>query len=166
MSVPATEMPVSDDRLYRLLGQFQAQYASAIDEDQLEAWPDLFDDACRYIITSADNHKAGMQAGLVYADSKGMLRDRVSALREANIYEQHSYRHMIGQPLIKARDGAELQAETSFLVVRIMHSGETLLFASGRYLDHYRLDGERLLLRERIVVCDSRAIDTLLALPL
>lgn len=166
MSVLVTEAPISDDRLYRLLGEFQAQYVSVIDEDQLESWPDLFDDACLYVVTSASNHKLGLQAGLIYADSKGMLRDRVSALREANIYEQHSYRHMVGQPLVKKREGEALRAETSFLVARIMHTGETTIFATGRYLDRYRIDGERLLLRERIVVCDSGTIDTLLALPL
>jgi anthranilate 1,2-dioxygenase small subunit len=156
----------SDDRLYRLLGDFQARYVRVIDDDQLEAWPDFFADDCFYLVTTADNHRRGLRAGLIYADSKGMLRDRVSALRDANIYEQHGYRHLVGQPLIERCDDGEVRTETSFLVARIMHTGETELFASGRYLDRYRVEGSGLLLRERIVVCDSRVTDTLLALPL
>ena len=43
-----------------------------------------------------------------------------------------------------------------------------MLFATGRYLDRVRIEGERGLpqLEERVVVLDSRAIDTLLAIPL
>jgi anthranilate 1,2-dioxygenase small subunit len=159
---------VSDDldRLYRLLGHAQADYARVIDNDDLEAWPDFFADDCLYVVTTAENHRAGLQAGLIYADSKGMLKDRVSALREANIYEQQGYRHILGQPCIRERHGREIASETGFIVARIMRTGETDLFATGRYLDRYRIEGEEVLLTERIVVCDSNAIDTLLALPL
>ena len=67
------------------VAQLNAEYARAIDDDRLESWPDLFTDPCVYKITSADNHRRGLPVGLVYADSRGMLKDRVTALREANI---------------------------------------------------------------------------------
>jgi anthranilate 1,2-dioxygenase small subunit len=54
---------------------------------------------------------------------------------------------------------------SNFLVVRIMQSGESMLFASGRYLDTILL-GEQPLYEERVVVCDSQRFDTLLAIPL
>jgi hypothetical protein len=49
-----------------------------------------------------------------------------------------------------------------------MHSGETSVFASGSYRDHIVNDANDGALRfaERIVVLDSRQVDTLLALPL
>jgi 3-phenylpropionate/cinnamic acid dioxygenase small subunit len=53
----------------------------------------------------------------------------------------------------------------NFLVVRIMQDGANLLFASGRYLDRIALAPEPRY-AERIVVCDSRRFDTLLAIPL
>ena len=77
------------------LVQLNADYARAIDDDRLEAWPEFFDDPCLYTITSADNHRRGLPAGLIYADSRGMLRDRVMALRKANIYEAQTYRHLV-----------------------------------------------------------------------
>ncbi|HEV8150730.1 MAG TPA: hypothetical protein VGP61_11145, partial [Gemmatimonadales bacterium] len=104
-----------------------------------------------------------LPAGLMWADSKGMLRDRVAALREANIYERQSYRHVIGQPAIL---GDGMRAETPFLVVRIMRDGRMDLFATGRYLDAVVMEAGALRFRERIVVCDSSRIDTLLAIPL
>jgi hypothetical protein len=52
--------------------------------------------------------------------------------------------------------------------VRIMHTGESLLFVSGVYRDRIVLEGADAIPRfaERIVVLDSRQIDTLLAIPL
>jgi anthranilate 1,2-dioxygenase small subunit len=152
--------------VFRLIGQAQAAYARCIDSDRLEEWPGFFTEKCFYTVTTADNHREGLEAGLIWADTRGMLTDRVSALREANIYERHSYRHILGQPFIEEDNGDEVRSETSFLVVRIMRDGSSDLFASGRYLDRYVVEGDAVSLAERVVVCDSSRIDTLLALPL
>ena len=151
---------------YEQLNLLNAAYAACIDDDKLESWPDLFTDDCLYKITTADNYQQGMPAGLVYADSKGMLHDRVSALREANIYERQRYRHIVGMATITGRDGQVLKAETPFVVVRIMRGGRMDLFATGKYLDHVVDAGGALKLAQRIVVCDSTSFDTLLAIPL
>jgi 3-phenylpropionate/cinnamic acid dioxygenase small subunit len=159
--------------LVPLVSQLNADYARAIDDDRLEDWPDFFVDPCLYKITSADNHRRGLPAGLVYADSRGMLRDRVAALREANIYERQSYRHVVGLPAILddlapagPAEGGAVRVETPFLVVRIMRDGTMDLFATGRYLDALVEDQGGLRFRERIVVCDSSRVDTLLAIPI
>ena len=94
-----------------------------------------------------------------------MLTDRVAALREANIYERQSYRHIVGMPALRPA-ARTIAAETPFLVVRTMRDGRMDLFAAGVYLDRVREDGGRLRFAERIVVCDSSRIDTLLAIPL
>ena len=142
-----------------------AACADAIDSDQLEAWPGFFTPDCFYLITTADNHRAGLPAGVVQADSRAMLTDRVAALRRANIYERQSYRHILGMPLLRQAEAAAIMAETPFLVVRILRDGAMSLFATGRYLDRLA-PGAALALAERIVVCDSSRFDTLLALPL
>jgi anthranilate 1,2-dioxygenase small subunit len=160
-------------RVYGAILAAQGQYVRCVDDDRLEEWPGFFTERCHYRITTADNHRRGLPAGIVWADSRGMLVDRVSALREANIYERHSYRHLLGAPAVLsaepagAPDGAvDVRSETSFLVVRITGDGPTDLFASGRYIDQYLVEDDRALLRERVVVCDSSRIDTLLAVPL
>src|SRR5262245_26803622 len=149
-----------------LIGQVQAAYARCIDDGDLGAWPDFFAEQCTYKITTADNHRQGLEAGLVFANSRAMLVDRVTSLREANVYERHTYRHMLGQPRIKSHEAGAVGSETSFLVVRIMRDGTTDIYATGRYLDLYSLQGAAPKLVERIVVCDSSRFDTLLALPL
>ncbi len=147
------------------LAALNAAYADAIDSDRLEDWPNFFVDDCRYVITTAENHRAGLAAGVVWADSRAMLEDRVAALRRANIYERQTYRHILGLPLVRATQGKTIQAETPFVVVRTLRDGKMDLFAAGRYLDRIRT-GPEWGFAERIAVCDSSRFDTLLALPL
>lgn len=161
MSATAT----TRDLFYMIL-QAQADYARCIDDDRLEEWPGFFNDPCTYRITTAANYRDGLEAGIVFAASHGMLVDRVSALREANIYERHTYRHILGAPAILKEDGDRIHSETPFLVARIMRDGETDIFATGRYLDVYLVRDGAVKIAERVVVCDSSRIDTLLALPL
>jgi 3-phenylpropionate/cinnamic acid dioxygenase small subunit len=148
------------------IAEFNAAYAATIDQDRLESWPDFFTDDCLYKITSADNHRAGLQAGIVYADSKAMLKDRITALRTANIYERQAYRHIIGMPLVLSQAGGVITAETPFLVARILMDARTDLFATGVYHDQFQGSAGTLRLQQRIVVCDSGHFDTLLAIPL
>ena len=102
----------------------------------------------------------------MYADSRAMLQDRVAALREANIYERQTYRHIVGLPTRVARADGDVTAETPFLAIRIMRSGTMELFATGRYLDRLRPEGDGgLRFAERIVVCDGARFDTLVAIP-
>lgn len=145
---------------------FNAAYAEAIDSDSLERWPSFFTADCHYRITHVENERDGLPAGIVWADSRAMLEDRVAALREANIYERQRYRHLLGIPLLESADDAGASARTPFMVARIMHTGETVLFATGVYRDRFVREDGRLLLAERVAVCDSTVTDTLLALPL
>ncbi len=154
------------ESLFRLAA-LNTEYANCIDADRLEEWPGLFLEQCVYKITTADNQRHGYAAGIVYADSRAMLTDRVAALREANIYERQSYRHIVGLPALRRGDVGEFAAETPFLVVRTMRDGRMDLFAAGVYLDRVRDDADgRLRFAERIVVCDSSRFDTLVAIPL
>jgi anthranilate 1,2-dioxygenase small subunit len=152
--------------LLQYITKAQADYARCIDDDRLEEWPGLFHGPCLYKITTASNYRDGLEAGIVFANSRGMLSDRVSALRDANIYERQTYRHILGQPSILSVDGSTVRSETSFMVARILQDGDTSIYATGRYFDVYETTDGAVQLNERTVVCDSSRIDTLLALPL
>jgi 3-phenylpropionate/cinnamic acid dioxygenase small subunit len=154
------------ETLFRL-ATLNTNYANCIDADRLEDWPSLFHERCIYKITTAENQRRGYAAGIVFADSRAMLTDRVAALREANIYERQSYRHIVGLPAVRLSEAGEIAAQTAFLVVRIMRDGRIDLFATGVYLDRVSDDPDgKLRFAERIAVCDSSRFDTLLAIPL
>ncbi len=143
-----------------------AAYAECIDDDRLEEWPDFFVEDCRYLITSRQSHEAGYRHGVVYAVSKGMLKDRILALRRANIFEPHRYRHIIGPIRIGKVENGVAEVRSNFIAVRIMHDGEMSLFAAGRYLDRIMVSAESFRFIERLVILDSDKIDTLLVIPL
>jgi anthranilate 1,2-dioxygenase small subunit len=150
------------------VANLNARYVAAIDDNKLEEWPDFFVANGSYRVTTAENFERGLPLALIYATSRAMLRDRVRSLRDANVYEAQRYRHLIGPALIVGQEGGEVRAQTSFMVARIMHTGETSIFATGRYHDRILLDtperGEAFV--EKLVILDSRLIDTLLAIPL
>src|SRR5215204_6488375 len=157
---------MADLALRQGIDELNAAYADCIDEDRIEEWPDFFVENCRYLITSRESHMAGLRHGIIYAASRGMQADRVMAMRRANIFEPHRYRHIVGPARIDRVEGGVAETRTNFLAVRIMHDGESRLFATGRYLDRIDIGAEPYRFVERLVILDSQKIDTLLVLPL
>ena len=155
-----------DITLHFKVQDLNARYVQAIDDNKLEAWPDFFVEQGRYRITTAENVERGLPLGMIYATSRAMLRDRVRSLRDANVYEAQRYRHMIAPPVIERGEGGLVHAQTSFMVVRIMHTGETMMFVTGRYQDRIVFNDGAAHFAEKIVILDSRLVDTLLAIPL
>ena len=144
--------------------RLHARYAHALDSDKLEEWPQFFTENGRYRITTAENEDRGLPLSVLSAEGRAMMRDRVQSLRHANIYEPQRYRHMLSAVLLEPVDASVVRSIANFSVIRIMQDGDTVIFASGRYLDRIVLP--EMQYEERVVVCDSRRFDTLLAIPL
>ena len=141
-----------------------ARYAHALDADKLEDWPQFFTENGRYRIATAENEERGLPLPVLSAEGRGMMRDRIQSLRHANIYEPQRYRHIVSGVLVEPLGPGTVKSTANFLVIRVMQDGATLLFASGRYVDRIAL--KEMQYEERVVICDSRRFDTLLAIPL
>jgi len=161
MAMPADELQAG-----HAVANLLADYAACIDADALERWPEFFTEDCVYRITSAFNYARSLPIGIIHADSRRMLEDRVAALRNANIYEKQGYRHIVSVPRIGRREGSIVEAEAGFLVVRILAEGSSDLFATGRYIDRVDFAADRPRFAVKVVVLDSEKVDTLLAIPL
>lgn len=148
------------------IADLYAEYAQIVDDDRLEDWPALFTERAAYRIITRENHDRGLPLNLIYCDGRGMMADRISALRTANVFEPHVYCHLVSAiRLIEARpDG--YRTRSNLVVMRTMQLGDTMVFACGRTFDHLVEDGARLRFAARTVVLDSRSIDTLLVIPL
>lgn len=148
------------------IAQLMADYAAAIDNDELELWPDFFLEKCLYSVISRSNYEAGRQAGFIYCDSRGMLIDRIRALRSANVYQPHLYRHIQSPTRVVAASNGVIKAETNYAVIRVsVPDGAMVVFSVGRYLDEIILEDSRARFRSRIAVTDSDMIDMLLVIP-
>lgn len=140
-----------------------AEYGALIDRAQFDKWLDLFTQECRYQVMPRENHDRGLPAALIFCDSRAVLEDRIRALREANKYNIHTDRHIIGLPRI-LEDG--LRVEAPFAVYQTDQEGETRLFATGLYCDHLEPAGGRLKIRDKLILLDTFAVPSLLATPL
>lgn len=158
--------PLRDPELRARIEDFLAGCAHAIDDDRLEEWPGFFAPDALYRITTRESEAAGLPIGIMHCEGRGMLADRVRALRVANVFEPHTYCHLLGAPGLARAGPGLVSARTNFAVVRTMQDGGMTLFAAGKYLDEIETGGERLLLRSRLVVLESRRVDVLLVIPL
>ena len=148
------------------IARLQMEYAHVIDNDELERWPQLFVEKGFYQVISRADYDQGRPIGVWFCDNRGMLEDRVSSIREVNVYEPHVYRHVIGPTeILEAKDGV-YRAQTSYIVVRTMHDGEMHLFSTGRYVDEIVMEGNTARFKKRVVVTDSWRYDTLIVIPL
>jgi len=156
-----------DDRdLYFRIERLYARYIRAIDDDRLEEWPAFFAEDCRYKIISAENYDQGLPLGVIDADSRAMLDDRVASIREANIFEDHRYKHFISGVQVESVEGGVASVVANYQAVRIDIRGNAMLFSVGRYRDRILIDREPPIFQERLVIFDNERVDTLLALPL
>jgi len=152
------------DRFIAMTMLFE-KYARLLDEDRLEEWTDLFVEGCLYEIVSRENVRQNLPLSLMLCDSKDMLRDRISALREANIFNIHVDCHVIG-PVHVAPSDAGWDVSSAYALYQSTQEGETRLFSVGRYHAHVvEHDGALRFARQRVVV-DTGAILTLLATPI
>ena len=148
------------------IARLMTQYAHAIDNDELERWPQFFTAQGAYQIIPRAAYEQGHTVGVWFCDNRDMLEDRVSSVREVNVFEPHVYRHIIGPTEILAFAGGVYRAQTSYIVVRTMHDGEMTVFSAGRYVDEIVLETDVALLQKRLVVTDSARFDTLVVIPL
>ena len=150
--------------------ELQNAYVHCIDDDRLEEWPDFFTDPCLYEVTTRENLDQGLPVGVIYCDSKGMLRDRVVALREANIYGPHRYRHMVSAVRVTGVKENVVTAETNYAVYRTMldpvNYGSSELYSVGLYQDTITIGQGMARFREKRVLVDTARILSLLVTPL
>jgi len=143
-----------------------AEYGALLDEGDYENWLGLFAGECRYQVLPRENADAGLPVALIFCDSRAMLEDRIRALQEANKYNIHTDRHLIGLPRIVGADAARVDVEVPFTVFQTDQEGGTTLFATGLYRDRLVTEAGRLRIRDKLVLLDTFAVPSLLATPL
>lgn len=142
------------------------EYALRIDDDRLEDWLDLFAEDATYQIVPRENVEQNLPVSIVLCTNKRMLRDRIVSLRNANEYNLHYDRHLIGDLRVAPHAGPAWAVEANFAVYQTNLEGQSRLFSVGRYYDLVRLEGDQLLFCQKRVVIDSFSVPTLLATPL
>jgi anthranilate 1,2-dioxygenase small subunit len=157
---------MADLALRQTLLALQDEYISTLDTDALELWPEMFVDDCLYEIIPKENVDLGLTAPVIYCDNKKMLRDRVVALRHANIFQPVVYRHFISGLTFQDLGDGRVEMKSSYLVINTSQLGQSTVYQTGRYLDVVvELDGVWRFKSKRVIYDTSR-IQTALAVPI
>lgn len=141
-------------------------YVQCIDDNRLEAWPEFFTEDCLYKIISRENYDRDLPAPVIYCNSKGMLQDRVTAHRHANIYEPHFYRHIVSNTRLIKRENGSYTAQSNYAVFQTKLDGDTQVYNVGRYLDKVVFEDGSAKFKEKLVIFDTLRIPTLLVTPI
>ncbi|MEW4983719.1 MAG: aromatic-ring-hydroxylating dioxygenase subunit beta [Cycloclasticus sp.] len=142
------------------------EYAQCIDNDELESWPDFFTDECLYRVIPRENHEVGLPTAVMWCDSRGMLQDRITALRHANVYQVQWYRHIISNPVITTEDGETFNVQSNYAVFKTCNDGESTVYNVGRYVDVIVRVNGALKFKERTAIYDTHRITTLMVIPI
>ncbi|MDB5608458.1 MAG: aromatic ring dioxygenase beta subunit [Bradyrhizobium sp.] len=156
-----------DAPTYDMVADLISDYAHALDDGHIDRWPEFFTDSALYHVTTRENHDQGLPIGIIRCSGRGMMVDRVKAFHTANVFEPHSYNHLVGPAAMgPGKSPGAVASRCNFQIVRIMENGRMDLFATGKYLDEVVFEGGVPKLKERIVVLDSRNVDILIVVPL
>jgi 3-phenylpropionate/cinnamic acid dioxygenase small subunit len=147
------------------LRDFFDDYYNALDDVQLDAWPDFFTEDCLYRVIPRENYEAGYTLCTMQAESRGMLIDRVMGLTRTQMFAPRYYRRFPGPLRVVSQDGGGVRTRHNLLVVQTLIDKQTEIVLAAVCHDRIAPDGDRLRLRERIVVFDSEMIPNSLIYP-
>lgn len=168
-SVQSTRVPVPpiDFPDYLALVQLYADYASALDRGDWDAWPGFFTDPCVYKLQPRENHERGFPLATLAFESQGMLKDRVYGIRETLFHDPYYQRHVVGAPLIRGRDAdGRIHCEVNYAVFRTRLSKETTVFNVGRAIDEIVPTSGGLRFASRLLIYDSEMVPNSLIYPI
>ncbi len=141
-------------------------YASSLDDGPLSDWTEFFTEECLYLIQPRDNYDAGLPMAVVRCESRGMLRDRVTAVQETIMFEPRYLRHHITN--IEADDASseEFQVRANYSVIEVLNDDLPRILSAGRYLDTIVVEDGVLRFKEKRVIYDSVLVPNSLIYPL
>ena len=140
-------------------------YASSLDDMDLDAWCGFFTDDCTYKVISFENYSEGLPLALIECRGIGMVRDRVAAIRETAVYAPRQLRHFLSGVRVDGVERDFIAARANFLIAESLSDREPQIAMVGRYLDRLVRIGKALKFRERLCVYDNYRIRTSLVAP-
>jgi anthranilate 1,2-dioxygenase small subunit len=159
------ETALAEIRLWYELHRLQERYLSVIDNDRLEEWPELFTEDCVYEIVPKENADLGLPVGIVHCFGRAMLRDRITALRNANLFEAHIYRHMTSGLEFTQIDASTVETQSNYVVVQTLTDGESRVYQAGRYFDRVVRTPDGWRYQSKRAIYDTSRVQTLLVTP-
>jgi anthranilate 1,2-dioxygenase small subunit len=146
--------------------ELYADYVACLDEGELERWPELFTDECLYQIVPRENYERRLPLALMLCESKGMLKDRVAAVRQTSVFGPRVLRHLVSSLRVRVESSDAITARANFALFETTLDEPPHVFNVGRYFDQLvRVDGQ-LKFKEKLCVLDGAVIRGSLIYPI
>lgn len=146
--------------------QLYEAFVRALDCDLLEELPPLFVDDGSYRLVSMENHRRGLPLATMRFDSRGMLQDKVFALRNTAMYIPRTQRHVISMLNVADSTETSVHVRAAFAVFETLPEEPTRVLTSGEYDDRLVWDDDNLLFAAKTTIYDSDLVRNSLVLPL
>jgi salicylate 5-hydroxylase small subunit len=147
------------------LRDFYDDYYNTLDDLRLEEWPAFFTEDCVYRVIPRENYEAGYTLSTIYAESRGMLIDRVMGVTRTQMYAPRYYRRFPGPLRIVGHEDQGVRTRHNLLIVQTLIDKKTEIVLSAVCHDLLVSRDGRPLLRQRIVVFDSEMLPNSLIYP-
>ncbi len=148
------------------LEDLYSRYASALDDGPLDAWPDFFAEQCLYLIIPRENVELGYPLAIMRCESRDMLRDRVTAIKETMMYEPRYLRHHVTNLRVLSREPQKLTATANFSVIEVLPEALPRILMCGRYQDTLEQHDSTWLFTERRCIFDSTLVPNSIIYPI
>jgi anthranilate 1,2-dioxygenase small subunit len=142
------------------------RYIECLDEERLEEWPEFFTDNATYRIVPRENVERGYELATMSCDSKGMMVDRVVAIRNASVFSRRYLRHMVSNVRLTGQQGDCYLVRANYAVLQTVHGEETKVFNAGRYEDKVVFVNGQPKFQQKTVIYDSLQIPGMLVIPI
>jgi anthranilate 1,2-dioxygenase small subunit len=147
--------------------QFNATYASALDEQRLSDWANMFTEEASYVVLSRENEERGHPVGLIYCENRGMIRDRAFALEKTAMFAPRYLRHLISNLELLGQDAkGNVMARANYVVLQVLFDRpDATIHQVGTYNDVFRHTENGLKLAQRRCVYDNLLVPNALCIP-
>ena len=141
-------------------------YVEALDNFEIDRWPEFFTEECFYQVIPRENFDNDLPLATIRCESKGMLKDRVMALRETMLFEPRYLRHLVSNIRVSSESNGVIEARANYAVLETLVDEETRVLNAGRYLDKIVREDGVLKFKEKICVFDSVLVPNSIVYPI
>ena len=123
-------------------------YADCLDHGDINDWADFFTEDCLYKVISKENWDLGLPLGTIFAEGRGGILDRITAVTKTTVYHQRALTHLITNTRVLGLEaggvieGGVIEITANYSVLETLPNQYTKILNSGRYLGKLTRQGE------------------------
>jgi 3-phenylpropionate/cinnamic acid dioxygenase small subunit len=140
-------------------------YMDCLDDERFERWPQFFTEDAVYKIVARENVERDLPLATWSCLSRGMMQDRVVAIRNACVFSARYMRHVAGVVRVTGEEDGTFIAGLSFSVFETPQDEASRIFLVGKYRAKIVITDDGLRFQELLVIYDTSLIPGLLVFP-